>query len=253
MTAAVVYGPGTTRVDLRRRETSLLELMDDPACDQGALESTYGHFALVNRLVAGWGAVYRRRILPLARTQGSPLTVLDIGSGGGDVARALAAWSARDGHPLAITAIDPDERAFAYASSLPSVPGVTFERTASRALVDQGRAFDLVLSNHVLHHLDPYQLDGLLHDSERLAGRLVIHNDIARGRVAYGAYRVATTGTFRGSFIHDDGLLSIRRSYRPSELAEQVPAGWNVEAQWPFRVLLTFDAATRDRPVVRGA
>lgn len=235
-------------VDLRRRETSALELMDDPECDDDALTKTYGHFALVNRVVSGWHAVYRRRIAPLARASAVPLTILDIGSGGGDVARSLATWAARDGHPVEVTAIDPDERAFAYASALPPVPGVVFERTASRDLVDAGREFDLVVSNHVLHHLEPATLEGLLRDSEHLARRLVIHNDIARARLAYAAYAVATTGTFRGSFIHDDGLLSIRRSYTPRELRGEAPEGWRVESQWPFRVLLTFDAARRAVP-----
>lgn len=235
-------------VDLRRRETSALELMDDPACDENALRKTYGHFALVNRVVSGWHAVYRRTIRPLARASAASLTVLDIGSGGGDVARALATWAARDGNPIEVTAIDPDERAFAYASALPPVPGVRFERTASRELVEAGRAFDLVVSNHVLHHLEPAELAGLLRDSEHLARRLVIHNDIARARLAYAAYAVGTTGAFRGSFIHDDGLLSIRRSYTPGELADEAPDGWRVESRWPFRVLLTFDPARRAAP-----
>lgn len=221
------------------------ELMDDPDCDEAALRLTYGHFALVNRLVAGWRTVYRRRILPLAAARREPLTLLDIGSGGGDVSRALAAWSARDGHPLRITAIDPDERAFEFATERGAPTGVSFERTTSRALVDEGRSFDVVVSNHVLHHLEASTLDALLDDSEHLARSLVIHNDIARGRIAYGAYAIATTGTFRGSFIHDDGLLSIRRSYRRAELQAVVPPRWKVAEQWPFRLLLTLDKVSR--------
>lgn len=35
-------------------------------------------------------------------------TVLDIGSGGGDLPRALARWADRDGYRVRITAVDPD-------------------------------------------------------------------------------------------------------------------------------------------------
>jgi 2-polyprenyl-3-methyl-5-hydroxy-6-metoxy-1,4-benzoquinol methylase len=236
--------------DLSRRETQAVELMDDPDCDLDALERTYRHFALVNGLVAGWRRVYRRRIRPLlAASPDGRLSVLDIGSGAGDVPRALAAWARRDGYRLDILAVDPDPRAHAIATTerRSPVPGpaaerddtLAFDRTTSRALADEGRRFDLVLSNHVLHHLEPGDLADLLDDSARLATTLVLHNDIARSRVAYLLYAVATLLPFRGSFIHHDGLLSIRRSYRADELGRAVPAGWRVEGQFPFRLLLT--------------
>ena len=60
----------------------LRELMDDPCCDLAALRRTYARFDVVNSLVAGWAATYRRRIRPLA-VPGRPLTLLDVGSGGG--------------------------------------------------------------------------------------------------------------------------------------------------------------------------
>ncbi|RKR73085.1 class I SAM-dependent methyltransferase [Frondihabitans australicus] len=233
-------------IDLSRRETALPELMDDPDCDLDALHRTYGHFVLVNRLVAGWRPLYRRRIRPLLSPAGAPTTLLDLGSGGGDVARALAAWARRDGLRLDVTGADPDDRAHAYATAQPQPPGVTFVRAASRDLVAEGRRFDLVVSNHVVHHLDAAELAGVLRDSEGLAGRLVLHNDIARGRLAYGAYWAATVAGFRGSFIHPDGLLSIRRSYRADELRRAIPAGWRVERPWPFRLVLSFTPGAQE-------
>lgn len=231
------------RVDLRHRETRLAELMDDPACDLDALRRTYRHFAVVNRLVAGWRAVYTRRLRPLLREASGTTTLLDIGSGGGDVPRALARWAARDGVRLDVTAIDPDARAHDFATSRPATPGLTFRRATSTELVAAGERFDLVTSNHVLHHLDPDALSVFLADSAHLARRLVVHSDIERGRLAYGLYAAATTGPFRGSFIHVDGLRSIRRSYRADELQKAVPTGWRASSERPFRVLLTREAS----------
>ncbi len=175
-------------------------------------------------------------------------TLLDVGCGGGDVALALAGWAARDGLLLTITAIDPDARAFAFCSARPPVRGVTFVRTTSTALASSGQTFDVVISNHLLHHLDDDARSALLTDCEHLVRRLVVHNDIARSPVAYAAYFVGTLPFVRGSrpdasFIHDDGLLSIRRSFRPAELAALAPPGWQVRAQFPFRVLLRREVA----------
>jgi 2-polyprenyl-3-methyl-5-hydroxy-6-metoxy-1,4-benzoquinol methylase len=121
------------------------------------------------------------------------------------------------------------------------VPGVSFRRASSAELVAEGTAFDIVISNHLLHHLEEDALTTLLDDSARLATRLVVHNDIARSRLAYLAYAVASKPFGGQSFIHVDGLLSIRRSYRARELAARVSGPWSVRDQFPARLLLLAD------------
>lgn len=228
------------RPDLRRRAADLTEAMDDPDCDPRKLANTYRHFGAVNAAVSGWRATYRHRIRPLLRTD-RPTTLLDVGSGGGDLAVRLRAWARRDGLVLEVTGIDPDERAFAFASSRAPVEGVRFLRASTSELIAAGERADIVVSNHVLHHLAPDELLALLDDSARLARRTVVHADITRNRLAYAAFSVATAPFFRDSFIREDGLLSIRRSYRPRELRELVPAGWRLETPSPFRYLLIGD------------
>ncbi|SDC15144.1 2-polyprenyl-3-methyl-5-hydroxy-6-metoxy-1,4-benzoquinol methylase [Sanguibacter gelidistatuariae] len=240
---------------LVHRELRARELMDDPDCDPAALARTYRHFRVINGLVSRWRRVYTSRLRPLLSPT-APTSLLDIGCGGGDVPRALARWAAREGLLLEITAIDPDARAAAFAAAEPPVAGLTFARTTSSELVRAGARFDIVTSNHLLHHLDPAELRTMLADSEALSRRLVVHNDIARSPVAYGAYLVGTLPWRRSrpdaSFIHDDGLLSIRRSYRRGELAAAVPPGWRVVRQRPYRLLLVRRAAARPRDEAGG-
>jgi 2-polyprenyl-3-methyl-5-hydroxy-6-metoxy-1,4-benzoquinol methylase len=218
------------------RETEALELMDDPRCDPERLERTYRQFAVVNRLLSGWRRLYRQRIRPRLHPD-RPTSLLDIGFGAGDIPRSLAGWARRDGLALRITAIDPDERALEHARRGPDGP-VRFERASSGDLVARGERFDLVTSNHLLHHLDAASLGRLLADSEALSRGLVLHNDLARHRAGYAVYGAATLPLRSGSFLHDDGLLSIRRSYRRRELAAAVPPGWRVESMPPQRLLL---------------
>lgn len=224
---------------LSERDPGLVELMDDPACDRDALFGTYAAFSHVNALLAGWRRTYRERLRP--NFTGPEHSVVDIGAGGGDVARALIGWARRDGVRLEITAIDPDERAAAYVSTLPPLDGYTHRLGTSSDLADEGRRFDFVLSNHVLHHLGPTELGTVLADSEQLARRGVVHSDIRRSATAYALYSVFTAGRFRGTFIREDGLLSIRRSHRVAELAAAVPVGWRVVPQAPHRLLLMHD------------
>lgn len=226
--------------DLSRRGVDLVELMDDPDCDPALLTATYRAFPVVNGLVAGWRRVYRRRLRPMLATDRTT-RLLDLGAGGGDLARALAGWARRDGLALEVVAVDPDARAHAFSVSRPTPPGVEFRRASSGELVADGETFDVVVSNHVLHHLDAEARTAVLDDSTRLATRLVVHADIERARGAYLAYRAATRPWRRRSFVHVDGLLSIRRSFTAPELAAVAPDGWRVVRQWPYRLMLVHE------------
>ncbi|NIZ90540.1 class I SAM-dependent methyltransferase [Kineococcus rubinsiae] len=231
--------------DLTTRDRTAVELMDDPDCDLLALERTYAQFRAVNAVVAGWQLTYRRYVRPLLHADRTA-TILDVGCGGGDLARALARWAQRDGRRAQVTGIDPDPRAHAWAARQPPVPGVSFRCAHSSDLVAEGRPFDVVVSNHVLHHLDQHELDTLLHDSRALARVRVAHSDIARGAWAYRLFSVGTRPLASESFIREDGLTSIRRSYTPAELAAAAGPGWRVAQPWPARNLLLDDGLPDD-------
>lgn len=224
--------------DLTRRAAEVREQMDDPACDPGTLRRTYARFGTVNALVSGWRRVYLHDLRPRLAPD-RPATLLDIGCGGGDVPRQLARWARRDGRRLRVTGIDADERAIRYATGLPADPDVTFRRAMSGDLVREGREFDFVTSNHLLHHLTDAELGALLLDCERLARVRALHSDLTRNALAYHLFSVGAR-VFPGTFIREDGLTSIRRSHAAAELAALAPAGWGVRPLFPFRLLLTW-------------
>jgi 2-polyprenyl-3-methyl-5-hydroxy-6-metoxy-1,4-benzoquinol methylase len=247
--------PGVPDLSVRRPEVP--ERMDSPDCDLAALHRTYAGFRVVNRVVAGWQLTYRTLVRPALATaaaragasagaSAAPVTILDIGAGGGDVARALLRRARKDGFSVRVTAVDPDARAHAWASGRRPDAGLEILRATSGDLVAEGRRFDVVISNHLLHHLDPGQLDGVLADSEVLATVRVVHSDIRRAPAAYALFSAGTFPFFPRSYIRHDGLASIRRSYTCGELAAAVRPGWRVHAQVPWRNLAVWDAAGWD-------
>jgi 2-polyprenyl-3-methyl-5-hydroxy-6-metoxy-1,4-benzoquinol methylase len=222
---------------MRQRAVDAVEIMDQPDCDPRLLQNTYRQFAVVNRALAGWRRLYVRELRPCLAANNAPATLLDIGSGGGDLAYSLAGWARRDKLPLQITGIDPDPRAAAYARGRPPMPGVEFRQAHSTELVREGSRFDFVISNHILHHLTADELQQLLADSAALTNKKALHNDLRRSPAAYALFSAGAL-PFRRSFIRADGLTSIRRSYTPAELAALAPPGWNTETTATFHQVL---------------
>ncbi|MBN7792132.1 methyltransferase domain-containing protein [Microbacterium esteraromaticum] len=237
-------------VDLRVRAVDAREQMDAADADPRMLARTYARFAAVNAVVSDPRGLYRRLVRPRARggAFGGALRVLDIGCGGGDLALALARRLRRDGHPAQVTGIDIDPRAVEWSTRADPEGLVQWRCTSSADLVDAGEQYDIVLSNHVLHHLTESGLHALLAESRRLVrtGGVAEHSDIARSRTAYALFAAATWpvagNVLAGSYIRADGLTSIRRSYTRAELAARVPPGWHVEKRMPARLLLRWEA-----------
>jgi 2-polyprenyl-3-methyl-5-hydroxy-6-metoxy-1,4-benzoquinol methylase len=174
--------------------------------------------------------------------------VLDLGSGGGDLLARLALLARRDGLDVTWIGADPDARAH-EVSRRRRLSDVDFRVAGSADLIAGGERFDAVISNHVLHHLAPDELRQFVDDSRMLSTGLVLHSDIVRSHLAYALYAVGITPLAPGTFLRTDGLRSIRRSYRPAELAAALPGGWDVRTPVPFRLVAVSEAdGERDAP-----
>lgn len=76
--------------------------------------------------------------------------------------------------------------------------------------------------------------------AEKLSKTAVIFNDIRRSDWAYLLFNILSRPAFRSSFITEDGLTSIKRSYTFDELGELIPPDWKLETLFPFRLLLKY-------------
>lgn len=225
---------------LSQRQADLVEHMDKSDCDPVLLENTYRQFATINLLLSQWKRIYKNELRPWMQ-QSKKYTLLDIGFGGGDVSLKIAEWAEKDGFSLNITAIETDVRAYNYAQKLTVPESVTFRHCSSTDLVKENASFDFVISNHLLHHLNAGQTTQILDEAGKLSTQKVIFNDIKRSDLGYFLFTTFTRLIFRNSFIVDDGLISIKRSYTKVEIAKTAPEGWEVRQMFPFRLLLKYD------------
>lgn len=224
---------------LSSRNTTGKERMDDPDCDPAELENTYEQFKTINALISQWRSIYRKELRPHLQTNAQN-SILDIGFGGGDIPIKLAEWAEKDGLNLHITAVDTDERAFNFVQKMHVPDNIEFLNCSTSELLASGQQYDYVLSNHLVHHLSEDELLTILSEARRLSRQGVLFNDIRRSDIGYMLFNVLARPVFRSSFITQDGLTSIRRSYTYIELAKAVPPGWQVRKLFPFRLLLSY-------------
>tara|TARA_R100001143_G_scaffold24569_1_gene25041 strand:+ start:13853 stop:14569 length:717 start_codon:yes stop_codon:yes gene_type:complete len=230
---------------LKNRNPNLIEWMDRDDCDKELLFNTYAQFDRINKLLSGWDRIYSRYIKPhLSKSEANPdqpFTILDIGCGGGDIIRFLNTLCTNDGFHVLFTGIDPDTRALDFSHQSAQPTNIQFFSERSDELVRENRTFDIVISNHLMHHLSPDELIAICNDASALAKIGVVFSDIERSDLGYFAFQMIAPLLFRKSYIVQDGLTSIKKSYRKKELMGQLPHGWSVERKFPFRLLAIYN------------
>lgn len=228
---------------LKERQEHLTEKMDHPDCNQDLLFNTYRQFSTINRLISGWKQIYKNQIRPICSASSKNYSLLDIGCGGGDIIKLLDQLTKKDGFNIQITGIEPDKRAIQFLSDQKWPGNISFLQSTSADLVQEDRSFDIVISNHLMHHLKEPELNVICEDAEKLATRKIVFSDIERSDIGYVLFKAAATPFFRNSFIVEDGLTSIKRSFRKDELQQAVDKGWKVKRQFPFRLIAIYEVS----------
>lgn len=197
----------------------LVELMDEEGADEALLLKTIGQFGLINALLGGTARRVIRRFFPLME-KGREYLLVDIGSGGCDIPLALVKEARRRGLRLRVIALDRDPRILDFArKAVRGYPEIEPRVGAASSLPELGEV-DLVISNHLLHHLRREEIGGLLRAAASQARLGFLFDDLLRSPWSWLGYTVFASLFARGSFALDDGRLSILRGFRPEELAE---------------------------------
>ncbi len=138
------------------------------------------------------------------------LSLLEIGSGGGDVPLAAKRALKHDGIALNVTLLD---RRWTHlpANSAPSVCG-----DAVRLPFRDG-AFDVVSCSLFAHHFDPEPLRNIVVEALRVSRRAVLINDLIRSRLHVLLVYLGLP-LFRSRLTWHDAPASVRAAYTIREM-----------------------------------
>lgn len=230
-----------------------VEILDDPSHDPALAVRSLRDVAKANLLFGGRHAVLREVGRIIAQGTERPRTLLDIGTGIGDIPAAARRLAARTGAQLDTIGLE-----IAPELARAAKPACTW-CVAGDALrlpfPDDG--VDIVTCSQVLHHFEDDVAVRLLQECTRVAREAVVVADLRRSWLAVGGLWISSFALGFHPVSRNDGIVSILRGYTATELGalvaratgqranvRQAP-GWRVTAVWQGT---STSAASASRP-----
>ena len=215
------------------------ELMDADDLDPAIYDAVLTDLAKVNTLTMARRPTLQFLSRIALAKPGTPIKILDVGYGDGDMLRAIYRWGRHRNVALALVGIDLNPKSASVARAATPADIVIDYRTGDYAAL-AGEGFDVILSSIVAHHMTHGQLIAFLRfmQAEARMGWLV--NDLHRHGFAYYGFPLLAMIMRWHPIVKHDGQLSIARSYRPSEwppiLAEAGISNARIFRAFPFRL-----------------
>src|SRR5260221_3107885 len=219
------------------------ELMDDPSVSSADFADCLADLAKVNAVTLARPPTlsFLGRAMRSAPA-GASFTLVDVGSGQGDMLRAIPRWATRRGLKPRLIGVDlnPWSEPAARAASDPGM-GIDY-RTGDvfEAVFDE--PIDFVVSSLVTHHMSDDQVVAFMRWMEATTRRGWFVNDLHRHPLAFYGFALLARIAGWNRFVRHDGPVSVARAFRRPEWralidrAGLADAGLTLRWVFPFRL-----------------
>jgi SAM-dependent methyltransferase len=216
------------------------ELLDDPAADPAIVAESLRNIARANRWFGGAAAVR----FGLDRTlrglpSGSSISLIDLGTGLGDLPRVAVRWGAARGIRVVPVGLELNRSAAALAKAA----GLATAVGCAGSPPIRDKSVDLVLVSQVAHHLTPDSVVHLFRTCDRLARRAVVVADLRRHPLAPASFWCGGRLLGFDRVTLADGITSLRRGFSGPELHQlllEAGVGGQVHRRPGFRLVATW-------------
>ncbi|WP_448519436.1 methyltransferase domain-containing protein [Rhodoflexus sp.] len=227
------------------RRSNQPELMDDLTLGNEALAQNLRELEYVNTYLGG-NSVALKGLQYFIEDSGQPLSVADVGCGGGDTLRYFAHWAAKKQVPLRLAGYDANPFMVSYAQNHPKhSPAISYHCTDLWSADFEKVQPDVFMLSLFCHHFTDEELQKLLGRLLTQARKGIIINDLHRHPLAYYSIKWLTRG-LRGSYlVQHDAPLSVLRAFRRKELEDLLqsvaPQRFRISWHWAFRYLVLLE------------
>jgi SAM-dependent methyltransferase len=228
------------------RRNALPELMDADDTDFQTFRACLVDLAKVNQLTLAYRptlAFFRE----LTAVGGLPwdrrVSVVDVGSGSGDMLRRLDRWAAKRAYKLDLAGVDLNPWSAVTARQLTNPRRRIRFVTANIFDYRPAAPVDIVISSLFTHHLDDAAIIKFLRwmDANARIGWFI--NDLHRHPLPYHLFKHASRTLGFHHFVQHDGPVSIARAFAPTDWqallqAADIPDA-TVKSYFPFRLCVS--------------
>jgi ubiquinone/menaquinone biosynthesis C-methylase UbiE len=194
------------------------EILDDPKVDDELRARSLADVARSNVMFGGSHAVQAELATMLGVTGARSMSLLDVGTGIGDIpSRAQQTWRA-NGLTLTAYGIDICPSLLRDARARGIVPICA----DALALPIASKSVDIVICSQTLHHFEASDAVAVLRELDRVARQRVIVSDIRRSWIAAAGIWLASYPLGFHPVSRHDGVVSVLRGFTPAELSELI-------------------------------
>lgn len=191
--------------------------MDQPDHNPESLRTALRELSCINRYLNG-PAPSLKAVDQLTNGSKTRWTMLDVGTGAGDLPPKIIERARNQGKEIHIHAIDLLPEAIEYAQSkYGQYHNISFE-TRDLFELPEEQTYDIVHAAKILHHFHGNDAVQFLSRLATHARHGVIIVDLHRHPMAYYGIRVITRMFATSPMIRHDGPLSVLRGFRREEL-----------------------------------
>ena len=208
----------------------------------------YEHFLreirLINRLAGDSRALKNTLLREIKGEDLKEFSVLDIGAGSGELLRVIAKFARKTNRKANLCGLELNARAArSILEESKDFGEIKPVRGDALSLPFPDASFDYAICSLFTHHFTDENIIKIFREMSRVARRKIYVIDLHRHRAAYFFYQIFCAAFRISPLVHEDGSLSILRSFTPVELKilgeraglENV----SVERHFPFRVVLS--------------
>lgn len=218
-----------------------IEIMDDLHCNGEVVDQTLRELETINTLLGGNYVTINGIAKLLKQTKvTTPISIADLGCGGGDILKLINAWGLSKKLILNLTGIDanPNIIAFAKNNSI-GFPKIRYEAVDIFSDDFKIKRFDIIIGTLFFHHFAPEELSSFLKQVKNQANIGIVINDIHRHWIAYYAIKFLTKLFSKSSMVKFDAPLSVLRAFKKKELKWILErsgiTNYSIRWMWAFR------------------